>query len=399
MWRLGFFLHEIGFGLLSIFLPLYIFSLPGGSLFYVGLMASAALFVAIPASLFWGYICDKTRRYKQYILLAFLSSTVILYIFTLTTNLELLVLFYVVMSIFHMAHEPPKNVLISELYSRKDWDRSFAFYEGFTEVGWLVGLVMGFVASAYSFGAINTLLLCCVLNLAAFVTSVLLVADPSLIFERRLVSIERSLDFAHKGVLIATRIFDGVPSSEKLRRENVKAFGLGLVFFSLATGILFTPLPIFVSKIASQASLPQSIVFFAFILNSSGAITGYFLAGNRSQESLGRNLVARTVILRTLLAFLMIGVLEFVTFRVLLTTVLLTLMGFSYALFIVYTLLISMEIMPTGQAGLFNVLIGIGGGVGSFVGPFVAESYGFLNVFLVAGTVFLVSYLFFRFFV
>lgn len=398
MWRLGFFLHEIGFGLLSIFLPLYIVNDLGGSLFYVGLMSSAALFAAIPASLFWGYICDRNRRYKRYILLAFLSSAVILYLFTLTTSLGLLVLLFTVMSIFHMAHEPPKNVLISELYSRNDWDRSFASYEGFTEVGWLIGLIMGFLASAYSFGAINTLLLCCVLNLAAFVTSVLLVTDPPFIFERKLVSIERSLDFAHKGILIATKMFDGIPTTETLRRENVKAFGLGLIFFSLATSILFTPLPLFVSRIATDASLPQSIVFLAFVLNSSGAIAGYFLAGGRPQESAAKTRVARTVILRTLLAYLMIGVFEAVAFKIILTIVLLMLLGFTYALFIIYTLLLSMETIPAGRAGLFNVLIGIGGGVGSFVGPLIAESYGFLDVFLIAGTVFLISYLLFRVF-
>lgn len=397
MWRLGFFLHEMGFGLLSIFLPLYVITI-GGSLFYIGLITSVALFVAIPASFFWGYICDKTRHYKRYILLSFLSSTVILYLFTFTTSLGLMVILYAVMSIFHMAHEPPKNVLISELYSREDWDKSFAFYEGFTEGGWLIGLFLGFLASAYNLAAANTFLLCSVLNLAAFVASALLVTDPSLIFERGLVNIEKSLDFAHKGIFLATKMFDGIPTTETLRRENVKAFGLGLIFFSLATSVLFTPMPIFVSDIARNESLPQSIVFAVYILNSSGAIAGYFLAGNRRQESSGKTRIARAVIFRTLLAFLMIGIFEVAALGVALTTVILALMGFAYALVIVYALSLSMELIPAGKAGLFNVLIGIGGAFGSFIGPYIAQAYSFFNLFLVAGLLFLVAYVMFRVF-
>jgi Na+/melibiose symporter-like transporter len=87
MWRLGFFFHEIAFGLLSVFIPLYVVSPTiGGSLVDLGIMISIALFSAIPASFFWGYICDKTRRFKPYILLSFISATVLLYLFTFATN-------------------------------------------------------------------------------------------------------------------------------------------------------------------------------------------------------------------------------------------------------------------------------------------------------------------------
>src|SRR3989304_2140766 len=155
MWRLGFFFHEMGFGLLSIFLPLYILTI-GGSLVDVGVMSAAALFLAIPASFLWGYICDKTRRYKRYVLLSFLSSTLLLYVFTLATRMNMLILLYAILSFLHVAHEPPKNVLIAELYSRQDWERSCAFYEGFTEVGWLIGLLLGFVLSTLMFDSAAT---------------------------------------------------------------------------------------------------------------------------------------------------------------------------------------------------------------------------------------------------
>jgi MFS family permease len=399
MWRLGFFFHEMGFGLLSIFLPLYMITI-GASLIEIGIMSAAALFLAIPASFFWGYICDKTRHYKRYILLSFLTSTIILYLFTLTTNVSLLIILYAVMSVLHVAHEPPKNVLIAELYSREDWERSFAFYEGFTETGWLIGLVLGFLTSAYGFG-LSTLLLCSVLNLIAFALSMILVADPLLVFERGLVSIEKSIDFAYNGIFLASRMLDGVSMNQRLKRENFSAFCCGLVLFSLATSILFTPMPIFVDNVVKAASLPSSLVFLIFVLNSGGGVFGYFLTGSRSNPQTEKRHIGRIVVFRSLLSFLLIAVLQFSTYNVVMVTAILILLGFANALFLVYVLSLSMELIPAGKAGLFNVLIGLGGACGSFIGPFIAQTFGtlgFTYVFITAGVIFFISYLAFRIF-
>ncbi len=400
MWRLGFFFHEMGFGLLSIFLPLYIMSIAStNGLFYIGLMSALALFLAIPASFFWGWMCDKTKHYKRYILISFITSTIILYLLALTKSAELLVLLYAVMSILHVAHEPPKNVLIAEMYSREDWEKSFARYEGFTEVGWLIGLLLGFFTSICNVNPTNTLILCSALNLVAFLASLVLVTDPYLIFERGLVSIEKSVDFACRGVFVASKIFDGIPSNEKLKRENVRAFCTGLILFSLATSILFTPMPVFISKIVADTSLPQSLVFAIFVLNSGGGVVGYFLAGSRSGQTTGKSRVARIVIFRSVLAFLLIAVLQTSTYSVVLATSILMLMGFAYALFLVYTLSLSMELIPAGRAGLFNVLVGVGGACGSFIGPYIAQTFSFFSVFVTAGIIFLITYVTFKVFV
>jgi len=396
MWRVGFFFHEMGFGLLSIFLPLYVVSIDrANGLFYVGAMTAIALFVAIPASFFWGYLCDKTRRYKRYVLLAFLASTIILCFFTFTRNMVLLITLYAVMSIFHVAHEAPKNVLISELYSHQDWKRNFAVYEGSTEVGWLIGLLLGFFASNYGLGQTNTLFLVAGLNFVAFVLSVIFVVDPSFIFERSLVSIEKTVDFASHGVFLVSKMVDGIALSERLKRENVTAFCGGLVLFSLATSMLFTPMPVFVSTILG---LPTAVVFAIFMLNSAGAIAGYALAGRRSEKSTGKSSVGGLVLVRSLLTFLLLAALLQVSFNVLLTVGVLVLMGFIFAVFMVHILSLSMELIPAGKAGLVNVLIGIGGALGSFAGPFIAQALGFIHVFIAAGIIFFAAWVFFKIF-
>jgi MFS family permease len=393
MWRLGFFFHETAFGLLSVFIPLYVVTL-GGTLVDIGIMTSVALLAAIPASLFWGYICDKTRRYKPYILLSFISIAILLYLFTLTTSVGVFIILYAVMSAFHVAHESPKNVLIAEHYSREDWEKSYAFYEGFTEIGLLLGLLLGFLVSTLGFNSNFILLLCSGLNLTAFILSILLIADPMLIFERRLVSIEKKIDYTSQRVWAASKILDGIPLREKLKSESFLAFGIGLLLFSLASSIFFTPLPIFFSQ---QLALPASMIFVVYMLNSSGAVAGYFFAG-KSTRAEEKTRLRRIVLLRGILAFLLVAFVQFAVYPTITAAAILILMGFAYALYYVFTLSLSMELIPAGRTGLFDVLVGVGGACGSFIGPFLAQMFGFLPQFLIAGAVFVVAYVVFKVF-
>ncbi|MGQ9551400.1 MAG: MFS transporter [Candidatus Bathycorpusculaceae bacterium] len=393
MWRLGFFFHKMAFGLLSVFLPLYIVAI-GGSLLDIGIMASAALFFAIPAAFFWGYICDKTRRYKRYILISFLSAAVFLYVFTITSSVGMLTLLYTIMSMLHVAYEAPKNVLIAEFYTREDWERSYALYEALVEGGWLIGLLLGFFSSTFGFDARSTLLLCSGLNLLAFLVSLILVTDPMLIFERRLVSMERTIGFAYKGVVIASKLLDGLLLDQKIERDNMFAFCSGLVLFSLASSTLFTPLPIFFSN---DLALSASAIFVIYILNSCGGVLGYFLAIRHSVQLEEKVLIRRITLFRGALVFLLIVFAQIFAYAAILAAAVLILMGFAYALYFVYTLSLSMELIPAGKAGLFNVLISVGGACGSFLGPFIAQILGFNYLFLIAGGIFILAYITFIF--
>ncbi len=403
MWRLGFFFHEVAFGLLSVFVPLYLVtSAMGGSLVDVGIMASLALFCSIPASFFWGYICDKTRRYKRYILLSFFSSMIVLFLFTLpfAQNRVVFIILYVIMSLLHVAHEAPKNVLIAEHYSREDWEGSYSFYEGLTEVGWFFGLVLGLFmfAQAVSVSSIanNVLYLCSGLSLVAFVLSALLIADPLMIFERRLVGIERNIDFAYRGVETASRLLDGLPANGRLKRDNFLFFGIGLVLFSLASSLFFTPLPIFFSQ--QPLSFPTSTIFLVYMLNSGGAVFGYFFIGRRARSMDAKKQMQRIVLLRGFLVILLVGVVQFAFFPAAFSGLILILLGFAYAVYYILMISLSMELIPAGKAGLFDVLVGFGGATGSFLGPYLAQVLGYLPQFLIAGFVFLIAFFVLRIF-
>jgi MFS family permease len=379
----------MAFGLLSIFIPLYVVRTLGGSLVELGIMVAAALLFSIPASFFWGYICDKTRRYKVYILLAFASATIIIYFFTLTTSIILFIILYVTMSMLHVAHEAPKNVLIAEHYSRDEWEKSFASYQRLTEVGWFLGLLLGLIATTFSLSTQYTLFLCSGLNLVAFALSIFLIADPLLIFERRLVSIEKKIDYASRGVKIASQILEGYSPTEKLKKESFLAFGIAILFFSLASNIFFTPLPIF---FAQKLALPSNMIFEIYMLNSIGAIVGYSIIKRRSMFTDSKKQIRRIVLLRSALIFLLVIAIQIAFSPTFFTALVMVLLNLAYAVYYILMISLAMELIPQGKTGIFDVLTGLGAASGSFLGPFLAQMLGFLPQFLIAGVIFLLAF-------
>ena len=401
MWRLGFFFHDMAFGLLTVFIPLYVVvfqntSILGGPLLALGVMTSLAIFCSIPASFLWGYLCDNTRHYKAFILLSFASITVILFLMALpfAQNLIVFVVLYVVMQMLHVAHESPKNVLVTEHYSRNDWEKSFGFYEGLTEIGFIIGLIAGMVlfASALSFSALSTysFFLCCGLSAVAFVFAVAFIADPLMIFERRLVGIERKLDFTNRGFEGSSRLMDGLKWDGSLKEDSFLGLVLGIVLFSFATSLFFTPLPIYLKDLFGGQ---QQYVYLAYILNSVGATIGYFLIRRRARTMDIKKQMPRFVILRSLLIFALVGIVEFALFPKILVGLLLVFIGFAYAMYYILMLSLSMEVIPEGKAGFFDGLVGLGAGLGAFLGPFLANSLSFVILFAIAAVIFLVAFI------
>ena len=394
---IGFIFHKISFGLLSVLLPLYITQvISGGNLSVWGLIASAATFVAIPFSLLWGYLCDATQRYRLFILMSFAAVTSLLYLFSLTTNLLMLGIVYVFIVVFQVAYEPSKNVLVAENYSHRDWKHGFAFYATLTELGWVTGLFLGFLLTFWGFTSITLLIICIALSFASFILSAIFVDDPALIFERGLVKIERSFSLVHRAVELIARLNFDQHDSGDLNRENVYALCFGLLLFSLATSMFFTPLPIF---FAQSLILPTSIIFALFLINSLGCLIGYILTKRNHHIIKETSTTTRVSLLRGILVFslLFIGFFS-LTWAIVLSVIVLALSGFVYAFYSVSVLSLSMEVIPRGKTGLFTALLGAGSGIGCFTGPIIAENLGFSYAFMASATCFLLSFAAFKIF-
>jgi len=397
----------MAFGLLSVFIPLYIIgfqdaSIIGGPLVALGVMMSVATFCSIPASFLWGWLCDATKRCKPFILLSFASSAIILFLMTLpfAQNIILFIVLYVIMQFFHIAHEAPKNVLIAEHYSRDEWEISYGYYKGLTEFGFIIGLAIGFCLSIslFSFTAALsstvlttfTFYLCSGLSVVAFILSVLLVADPLLIFERRLVRIERNVDFTWRSVKSASRVLSGINWDGSLKQDSFKLFALAIVLFSLATSIFFTPLPVFLSQ---GLHLPNSMVYIGYIFTSIGATVGYFFISGRARSMNIRKQMPRYVLYRSLLVFALIGIIQVAFYPTLMSFLILIFLGFCFAVYYILMLSISMELIPAGKSGLFDGLVGLGVALGSFLGPYLVNTYSYVPTYFVAAVLFLLAFI------
>jgi predicted MFS family arabinose efflux permease len=394
-WLAGFIFHKVAFGLLSVLLPLYITqSVSGGSLTIWGIIAASATFLAIPFSFLWGYLCDATHHYKFFILLSFTAVTILLYLFSLATSLLLLGVLYMSIVVFQVAYEPPKNVLIAETYSHVEWRHAFALYEAWTELGWVAGLLLGFLLVLIGLEVAMLLLVSVFLSLLSFLASAVSVTDPALIFERGLVTMERSVSLVHRG---ATLLSVERPNSgilDELRQENALALCVGLVFFSLATSMFFTPLPIFLAK---NLSLQTSIVFMLFLLNSTGCLVGYLIVERMADMLDANRSIKHIALLRSFLVLLPVSValLPFLG-AIALSMIVLVAMGFVYAFYSVAVIAVSMEVISHGKAGLFTALLGTGTAVGCFMGPLVAENLGFSYTFTVSAVCFFLSFVAFK---
>jgi predicted MFS family arabinose efflux permease len=105
-----------------------------------------------------------------------------------------------------------------------------------------------------------------------------------------------------------------------------------------------------------------------------------------------RKQMPRFVLLRGLLLFLLVAVVQLAFSTTILAGVILVFIGFAYSLYYILMLSLSMELIPQGKSGVFDVLVGLGTAAGSFLGPFLAENLNYLPTFLIAGTLFIAAF-------
>ena len=392
VWWLGFALHDVAFGLLSVFLPLYVLSI-GGSLLDVGLLASLSILASVPADLLWGRASDRARRYKPFIALSFISLAAIFYAISLVKDVKLLIALYALAGVLHSAHESPKNALLAEAYPREEWGRGFAVQRLFADAGWMLGLVLGFFASRYHLSSFHTLVLCSGLHVAAFLCALAFVNDPVLAIERKLLAIERSLERACRWLRAFERALNGGRVKVRSVGGGLGALCSGMVLFILAGSMFFTPLPAFLSRVLG---LPQSTIFALYVFNTFGSAIGYFLVIRGAINRIERRAVGVAALCRSLLATALALVVATSSLDAIAMTVILMLMGFAYAIFFVSSLVLLMELVPEGRSGLFTALMNLSGACGAFLGPLVAERAGFASAFLICGLTFLAAYVVLR---
>ena len=189
--------------------------------------------------------------------------------------------------------------------------------------------------------------------------------------------------------------FDQYDSGE-LNRENVYALCFGLMLFSLATSMFFTPLPVF---FAQTLVVPTSTIFALFLVNSLGCLFGYVMTQRNHNTLKETSITTKVAIVRGILvfSFLFVGLFS-LTWAMILSMIILALTGFVYAFYLISVLSLSMEVIPRGKTGIFTALLGAGSGIGCLIGPIMAENFGFAYTFIASATCFFLSFVVFKIF-
>jgi len=218
--------------------PLYILFL-GGSVVDVGLITTLYNFVLIPASIFWGSMTDRLARRRLFFIICCAGSTVTFFIMYLLPSLGALAALYGILAIVVSSNSTAANLLVMETSEKKSWISSYSRLAFISNIGAVLGLVVGFFwSSALPLGAF--LLFCGAATAASLLLSFYLIPEPAIALEAAQLSFQ-PLGYASRiyhGMTLAVQHLIISPPSPKdilkfLRDTRAGAItGRGLLFLS-----------------------------------------------------------------------------------------------------------------------------------------------------------------------
>ncbi len=385
-WMYGFIPEAIAVGFAGILTPLFVVINLKGSLLDIGLIAGVSGFALIPSVILWGSLADKLSRCKIFIVLSFTGMGVTFFLTAAVQDVSQLLILTTLRSFFYAASLPTRQILIAESGCRDGWAGGVARLEFLTGVGEATGILLGSVTgSAFGFAALFQI--CGLLSLTSAAASAVLVREPGLMIERRLLSIERFTNTLTRASTIVCEV-DRNPtvnlshSVSEIFRPSVKLFMLGVFTFALAGKMLFTTLPVYFLNLYSEP-----LVFPLFFMNSAANTFSYLFVNRLVKNNL------KTLILSSALRVLLIPLL-------LLSTTLdsnrgftsaaaiLILLGVVWALFDVSSTCLYLELSQLGRTGFYSALIGIGSAAGGLLGGYISMFYGFETLFILCSLVY-----------
>jgi len=376
-WFAGFVLHYMVTTMLSVIAPIHLLQRLEGTILDAGVAVAATLLAPVPFFPIWGFLCDRARSYRPFVLFSFSSTAILIYLLFIANSVSVFILLYTLVGILRAASEPPKNVLLSELYPTENWEGAYGFSELWTKLGQLAGILLALAASGL--GSL-LLLFCASVELVAFLLSFALVRDPFLVIQRKITRIGRTID-ALCGLIISYRY----RPRERILKVSASALYASLFLFFLSAGALAL-VPVFVLTMTGS----ESAVFIASFFSVLGATFGSALAKRAVGAS---GLLRKAALLRGLLALPLATLASPPTFNLALVVIALLFLGFTYELFFIPSISLYMELAPEGRAGVYGTLSGLGLALGSLTSAYFVQEFNFQAVFLAMGAGFFITYL------
>ena len=396
-WSIGYIPKEVAFGILSALLPIYLIENINGNLLDFGLIFFIKSFVQIPAVLFWARLINKTGRCKIFITISFLVSSLAIFLFPFSKSTWSFLLLNVLLSIFYVAHMPATRILISESSPNSEWDEGFANYKLILGVGGTVGLLLGALC-VQQLENVGLMLICGVLVIASLIFSSLMIYDPHLMIERKIVSFERFVYLAEQAyhLAYAPTSYARLRARESYfsRYPNPKSLILGIFLFPLAFTMVFTSIPFFLFQ---RVGVSSSLIFSLLLINSTTVLIGYALL-RKNKERNNLKLVKVASILCTFFPtlFLASGFLQF-SQSIILCSLAIAMAGFAWSNFSVSSTVLWMETARKKAAGMYNAISTLGTALGSLMAGLISSNCGYEYLLVISAIAFLIAFLFFSY--
>ncbi len=397
-------------GATSPLIPLFVVAL-GGSLADVGIIAAATSIASVPAFVLWGWLSDRMKRRKVFLLLGFVGTAVSFFAMALGFDLSQFYLANLLIGFLGAASAPVGAVLVMETTEREQWPNRLAFMSQLTGVGWIVGLSVGVIwltigpALVSNLGAMRGLF---VIGAALSLASGLLVGawlqEPTEHVERH------SIHLADVHFQVERVKFLPVRMLHYIDPRNHRGKGAKLPkplrLYLLSVFLLFSGFtafygffPILLQQVYGFSN-PE--VFAVYIASQAASVATYLRVGNWVRERGSRTTQLYASLGRTVLfpSFLLLGLLPLSPDGILLGILLLHAgVGLCWAIINVSGSTLVSHLAPEeGRAealGAYNAMQGFGSILGPLLGGFAAEFYGYSPaigasvVFILAGVVLL----------
>ncbi len=388
--------YSIASGPLSIFIQLALLQYYGqitGTV-YIGLITTVYNGITIPAAMIWGFATDRTHKRKPIIALSFIVVGADLAALFLTHSALGVGLDYSIFGLFAAASATPYNLLIMETQPKNGWASAFAKFSMIGTLGNVIGYLLSLVWVAFL--PFQWLILpLAALCLVSAGLSVLLIQEPSFVFERQMIVMQKP-SFFHRlqtlplMFLHLPRLHDFKRVFNGLQHEltsQVPILYLSIVAFNIAGGIFNTSL----TPAMTRNGLSQSDIYLVYLVAMVLQVISFRIAAPLiARRTLVKTATAGLVLRSVCYASMGIGVYLISGIWFILPSIIFYPIAAGIAYAVYYTSSSTMVFNSLGSKGhgsalgVYSALVGIATMAGSLISGFTSVYLGYYVTFMLA---------------
>jgi MFS family permease len=365
-----------------------------GTVIDVGLAVTLFNAVSVPSAVVWGFVTDRFQRRKMIVVVSYLVTAGVLVSFLFVSSVYGVSLLYGLFSFVSSASATPLNLLIMETERKQKWATAFARFSMISSIGNTVGLMLS-VFWGFFFPLNYLVLFLAVLTLVSAVLAVLMIPEPSVIFEPHAIVLNKPSFFQRLQAdpfffLRFPRLSDFRRVFRNLRYELTRQMPLlyfSIFMFYFASGLFNTSI---VASLQAN-SLSSFLIFFVMTVMMLAQIVAFKYSGPYAEK---RSLVKTSVeglVLRSA-CYGVLGVSLYVISGLwfLVPVLIFYPLGAGVAFALYYTASNTMvfnmlsDVRQGQSLGVYSALVGIATLAGSAISGFTSFFLGFSTTFILA---------------